>query len=79
MPLKGEGTYDGAGGSDAHPDATQTTPTRMIRCLSFFMCGAPLFEMTEPLSGTAVAPRLRAAMPSVSNATPFGLTRSYQP
>jgi hypothetical protein len=43
------------------------------------MCGAPLFEMTEPLSGAAVAPRLRAAMPSVSNATPLGLSRPYQP
>jgi len=47
MPAKGEGTYDGAGGSAAQPAAIHATTNRTMRRLSVFIRDAPVSEFTE--------------------------------
>jgi len=47
MPAKGEGTYDGAGGSPAQPAATHATTMRTMRRLNVFMRDSPVWELTQ--------------------------------
>src|SRR5437762_2030915 len=47
MPAKGDGTYDGAGGSAAQPAAIHATTRRTVRRLNVFMRDAPVWELAE--------------------------------